>query len=137
MHLQQLLSISIKVIWLHSCSWTLNCFPFILYLYTLANNNQFFFLLITFVVIFAGKFRQYDYGILGNLNKYHEFTPPSYNLKKVTAPVALYYASNDWLSSATVSLHVRILFFIFILGLFFIKTFAGRFKTSRNLTQCS
>lgn len=72
-------------------------------------------------MIFAGKFRQYDYGILGNLNKYHEFTPPSYNLKKVTAPIALYYASNDWLSSATVSLHVRILFFIFILGLFLFK----------------
>lgn len=44
---------------------------------------------------FSGKFRQYDYGPNGNLAKYKSSTPPDYNLKKVTAPGYLFYASND------------------------------------------
>lgn len=47
----------------------------------------------------SGRFRQYDYGPTKNLFKYKRFTPPDYNLKNVKAPVAVYYAHNDWLAT--------------------------------------
>lgn len=46
----------------------------------------------------SGKFRQHDWGIVSNLITYGQMTPPNYNLKKVRAPVALHYSSNDWLA---------------------------------------
>ncbi|GLG98544.1 Lipase [Gryllus bimaculatus] len=46
----------------------------------------------------SGKFRQYDYGSIKNLKKYGSLKPPAYNLNKITAPVALHYADNDWLA---------------------------------------
>lgn len=49
--------------------------------------------------IFSGHFRQFDYGALGNLKRYRRITPPDYNLNNVKAPVAVYYAQNDWLAS--------------------------------------
>ncbi|XP_021927635.1 lipase 1-like isoform X2 [Zootermopsis nevadensis] len=42
----------------------------------------------------SGKFLQYDYENL-NMAKYRQPTPPEYNLQAVTAPVALFYGSND------------------------------------------
>lgn len=33
------------------------------------------------------------------MKEYGRPTPPSYNLKKVTAPVYLHYSRNDWLSN--------------------------------------
>lgn len=50
----------------------------------------------------SNKFRQYDLGLLGNLKKYGQISPPNYNIKKIVAPVALYYASNDDLSAVKV-----------------------------------
>lgn len=50
-----------------------------------------------------GFFRPYDYGVTANRQKYGNRVPPSYNLKKVTAPVALYYGANDWLAGLVVS----------------------------------
>lgn len=47
----------------------------------------------------SGKFRQYDYGLVGNLLKYGRINPPDYDLSKVTAPLAVYYSDNDWLSA--------------------------------------
>lgn len=47
----------------------------------------------------SGKFRKFDYGLLGNLKEYHALVPPSYNLSKITAPVALYYGRGDNLVS--------------------------------------
>lgn len=47
---------------------------------------------------FSGKFRQFDYGLIRNIIKYKQLTPPNYDLSKVTAPVALHYSDNDWLS---------------------------------------
>ncbi|XP_017770538.1 PREDICTED: uncharacterized protein LOC108558213, partial [Nicrophorus vespilloides] len=45
-------------------------------------------------------FRQYDYhSEENNLKHYGQLTPPDYDLTKITAPVAIYYAQNDWLSS--------------------------------------
>lgn len=46
-----------------------------------------------------GTFRKYNYGKLQNKKIYGQDIPPSYNLSKVTTPVALYYAEHDALLS--------------------------------------
>ncbi|KAH8419348.1 hypothetical protein KR222_006079, partial [Zaprionus bogoriensis] len=46
----------------------------------------------------SNRFAQYDYG-KDNQRIYGRATPPDYPLEKITAPVALYYAQNDYLSS--------------------------------------
>lgn len=45
----------------------------------------------------GGKFRQFDYGHDGNLEKYGSWEPPAYNLTASTAPVVIYYGLNDLL----------------------------------------
>ncbi|XP_030749370.1 lipase 3-like [Sitophilus oryzae] len=47
----------------------------------------------------SGQFRQYDFGLLSNMNKYGSLFPPQYDLSKITAPVYLIYSQNDWLSA--------------------------------------
>nr|XP_022911984.1 lipase 3-like [Onthophagus taurus] len=47
----------------------------------------------------SGEFRKYDYGLIQNLIKYGSVSPPSYNLNKITAPVAMIYSKNDWLAA--------------------------------------
>lgn len=47
----------------------------------------------------SGKFRMYDQGMFGNLNRYGSMSPPNYDLGKVKAPVALHYSDNDWLAA--------------------------------------
>ncbi|KAF2889838.1 hypothetical protein ILUMI_16335 [Ignelater luminosus] len=47
----------------------------------------------------SGKFREWDYGMLGNLRHYGRLTPPDYVLKNVKAPLYIYYSGNDWLSN--------------------------------------
>lgn len=47
----------------------------------------------------SAKFRQYDFGIIQNLEKYGQLTPPNYDLTKITAPTFLLYSKNDWLSA--------------------------------------
>lgn len=49
-------------------------------------------------MIVADKFQTYDYGYLGNYKHYRQATPIMYDLKKVTAPMALFYGANDLLS---------------------------------------
>lgn len=44
-----------------------------------------------------GGFAHFDYGSEGNLLAYGVEIPPEYDLTKVTAPVAVYYARNDQL----------------------------------------
>ncbi|XP_026468933.1 lipase 3-like [Ctenocephalides felis] len=46
-------------------------------------------------LIVSKKFRQYDYGQLGNLELYGFPEPPDYDLSKITTPVALYIGPND------------------------------------------
>lgn len=44
----------------------------------------------------AKGFRRYDYGThLANFLHYGSFTPPSYDLSKVTSPVYLHYSTGD------------------------------------------
>ncbi|XP_025837274.1 lipase 3-like [Agrilus planipennis] len=50
-------------------------------------------------LVHSGKFQRYDYGYLGNFKKYGSLNPPSYDLSKSTAPVYLFYSTNDWLNS--------------------------------------
>lgn len=61
---------------------------------------------ITCIRKLLGKFRQYDYGILGNMNKYGQLFPPDYDLGKITSPVALYYGSNDFFASTIVNIYI-------------------------------
>ncbi|KAJ3658403.1 hypothetical protein Zmor_010142 [Zophobas morio] len=49
----------------------------------------------------SGHFRRYDYGMVGNLQKYGSIWAPDYDLKKITAPVYIHYSNNDWLSGKT------------------------------------
>lgn len=44
------------------------------------------------------KFALYDYGYEFNRFHYGQNAPPQYDLKKITAPVMLHYAYNDWIS---------------------------------------
>lgn len=49
----------------------------------------------------SGNFRQYDFGVMENLAKYHNGAAPEYNLTKTSIPVALYYGQNDSLIAAS------------------------------------
>lgn len=42
-------------------------------------------------------FIPYNYGWLGNLMRYGQTSPPPYDLKKITAPVYIFYGPNDLL----------------------------------------
>lgn len=46
-------------------------------------------------LINSGRFCQFDEGPIGNLCKYNSFIPPEYQLEKVSAPVYVFYSSND------------------------------------------
>ncbi|XP_065085053.1 lipase 3-like [Ochlerotatus camptorhynchus] len=48
----------------------------------------------------SGRFAQFDHGKAGNTKRYGHSTPPAYALDLVTAPVAIYYGSNDRFVSA-------------------------------------
>lgn len=50
-----------------------------------------------------GQFCRFDFGPRQNKRIYGSRFPPTYNLKKVSAPVAIYYAKNDILVAAKVS----------------------------------
>ncbi|XP_014477144.1 PREDICTED: lipase 3-like [Dinoponera quadriceps] len=45
--------------------------------------------------IHAKNFQSYDYGPVGNYEHYKQKTPITYDLSKVTVPIALFYSSND------------------------------------------
>lgn len=47
----------------------------------------------------SGKFQMFDYGPVDNLKAYGDVSPPEYPLHKITLPIALFSADNDWLSS--------------------------------------
>ncbi|GLV35374.1 uncharacterized protein CBL_01476 [Carabus blaptoides fortunei] len=47
--------------------------------------------------IVSGSFHHMDFGEADNLIHYKQKTPPEYNLKKVSAPVSLFYGDGDYL----------------------------------------
>lgn len=52
----------------------------------------------------SGNFQKYDFGLERNMIEYGLETPPAYDWSKMTAPVALYWAQNDWLGVPSVKL---------------------------------
>ncbi|XP_070148822.1 lipase 3-like [Polyergus mexicanus] len=48
--------------------------------------------------VIRGDFQNFDYGRLGNYERYKQPTPVRYDLKKITASIALFYGINDVLS---------------------------------------
>nr|XP_053646072.1 lipase lipl-1-like [Cherax quadricarinatus]XP_053646080.1 lipase lipl-1-like [Cherax quadricarinatus] len=52
-------------------------------------------------IIISDNFTKYDYGLIGNLNHYGQANPPLYDLSRITAPVGLFWADNDWLGDPT------------------------------------
>nr|XP_050855587.1 lipase 3-like [Vespula vulgaris] len=47
----------------------------------------------------TGNFEAYDYGYEGNLIHYEKAKPPIYDVKKIVAPLALFYGINDVLTN--------------------------------------
>jgi len=54
----------------------------------------------------SGGFRKYDYGPDKNLEVYGQEIPPEYDFTKITAPIALYWAQNDWLGVPSVRFYI-------------------------------
>ncbi|XP_067625899.1 lipase 1-like [Eurosta solidaginis] len=54
----------------------------------------------------SGRFCQYDYGPTENQKRYKSTKPPEYPLKNIVAPVALYYAYNDYLTNYKDVIHL-------------------------------
>jgi hypothetical protein len=48
--------------------------------------------------------------MLDNMFIYGQFTPPNYDLRKITAKVALHYSENDWLAAIVVSITCHVLY---------------------------
>ncbi|XP_018376591.1 PREDICTED: lipase 3-like isoform X2 [Trachymyrmex cornetzi] len=44
------------------------------------------------------KFQTYDYGYAGNYKQYGQISPLTYDLKKVTTPLAIFYGANDMIA---------------------------------------
>uniref|UniRef100_A0A0C9PYH9 Lipase n=1 Tax=Fopius arisanus TaxID=64838 RepID=A0A0C9PYH9_9HYME len=51
----------------------------------------------------SGKFRQYDFGEVKNMEKYNAISPPDYNISRMSIPVAFFYGINDWLAAVQVN----------------------------------
>ncbi|KAJ8706423.1 hypothetical protein PYW08_011049 [Mythimna loreyi] len=48
--------------------------------------------------ILSKDFRKFDYGVRENLERYGVGVPPSYDLKKIVAPVYMFCSESDWLA---------------------------------------
>ncbi|XP_077533938.1 gastric triacylglycerol lipase-like [Haemaphysalis longicornis] len=44
------------------------------------------------------RFRKFNYGLFKNKRIYGQWTPPDYDVSRVTAPVAIYWSMNDWMA---------------------------------------
>ncbi|XP_075991089.1 lipase 3-like [Anticarsia gemmatalis] len=49
----------------------------------------------------SGYFQRYNYGVDGNLKKYHSKFPPKYDLAAITLPISLFTSPSDWLSTTS------------------------------------
>ena len=49
----------------------------------------------------SGYFQWFDYGAENNHLKYETGAPPSYNLRSVTLPIAIFSSPSDWLATGT------------------------------------
>jgi len=53
-----------------------------------------------------GNFRKYDYGPGKNQYLYGTREPPEYDIKKITVPIFIIYARNDWATTKQVNILV-------------------------------
>lgn len=51
--------------------------------------------IVSIIIVIADKFQSYDYGSVGNYERYKQKTPINYDLEKITIPMALFYGLND------------------------------------------
>eukprot|EP00057_Strongylocentrotus_purpuratus_P023039 XP_011677513.1 PREDICTED: gastric triacylglycerol lipase [Strongylocentrotus purpuratus] len=49
-------------------------------------------------MVISGKCQMYDYGLIGNLVKYNQTTPPEYHVGNLAVPVALFWGDDDFLA---------------------------------------
>lgn len=68
-------------------------------------------------MLILGKFQQYDYGLIGNLERYKQLSPPEYDIGKINVSVTIFHSKNDWLSSDKVS-SLKLLNFKYASGVF-------------------
>ncbi|NWS22357.1 LIPM Lipase, partial [Pachyramphus minor] len=47
----------------------------------------------------TGEFKQFDYGLLKNQEKYSQSSPPFYRIEDMTVPVALWSGGQDWVNT--------------------------------------
>ena len=60
-----------------------------------------------FLLHILDKFCRYDFGKEKNIEIYGQEDPPEYDVTKITAPVALYWADNDWLAEPVVYILIQ------------------------------
>lgn len=65
-----------------------------------------------------GDFKYFDYGRSENEALYGQPTPPLYNVTNISAPVALIYATNDWLAGPQVCKTCCIICYTYIFNWF-------------------
>ena len=58
------------------------------------------------MILSIGEFKQYDYGIWQNVFKYNAVSPPSYDLRHIKTPTAIFYSENDLLAAPKVSINL-------------------------------
>lgn len=54
--------------------------------------------------MYLDEFKQYDYGLIENMQLYGQPTPPFYPLDQISAPVVTFCSKNDHMSSEFVSI---------------------------------
>lgn len=61
------------------------------------------------IILLLGRFQWLDFGPAKNLKNYGTIEPPDYDLSLVTAPVYIYYSTNDLLSYEKVMFSIRVI----------------------------
>uniref|UniRef100_A0A8D8TGD5 Lipase 1 n=2 Tax=Cacopsylla melanoneura TaxID=428564 RepID=A0A8D8TGD5_9HEMI len=51
--------------------------------------------------VVSADFKAFDHGDIENMRRFGSFFPPRYNISAITAPIALFYSTNDYLSHPT------------------------------------
>ncbi|TGZ48458.1 hypothetical protein DBV15_11536 [Temnothorax longispinosus] len=62
---------------------------------------------VTALFLIVDDFRNYDYGIAENYKRYKQKTPPSYDLKKIIAPIIIFYSTNDMIVTEEVTVTLK------------------------------
>lgn len=86
----------------------------------------------------TGRFGYFDYGKSGNLAEYGQESPPDYNIQNIKAPVAVFFATKDYLAAKKVSTYLYVIskcrFLRKLLHrLFFFNTIYNKISTCINI----